>query len=212
VKLRRSIVATAVATAMIVGAAVVLSYLSTNSGNSLAQNLFSGPTTTRPAATSAGQQRATGHAASPSAPTSSPHTTGKKSQAQDDSLLSAEQPGGATATPYALPHPTMPPRTISTAAVAVVAPDSKVSSKSVSKASESTQVLLSATTTLAPGATLAYLQQRFTSLGMTGTPLPAVGGATGIAFTRGPDTVTITVSAHRKGSSYLIHGVLRTGA
>jgi len=208
-KLRRIVIAAASAAALVVAAGVVVSFLPAHSGESAAQTLL-GATASSPEAlpeasvapaphSAVGSQPAKGHAAK-----------------QDDSLIGGVGSGGseqiptATPTPYRL-HPTAAPKTIAADDLAA-APHSKVSSHSVTTAHGVTQVLIDATTTSRPAATLAYYQRALTSLGMTGKRVPAVGGAIALAFSKGESTVTLTVSAHDKGSEYLIHGVLHTGA
>jgi hypothetical protein len=208
-KLRRIIIAAACAAALIVAAGVVVSFLPTKSGHSVAQTVFGGAGTPSPPAGTSNSR--------PDAPTSPGEKarSGSKASKQDDSLINGvgkglEQIPTATPTPYRL-HPTAPPKTIRADDVAV-APHSKVKSKSISTAEGTTQVLISATTTSKTADTLAYYQRVFTSLGMRGKPVPAVGGSTAIAFSKGKNTITLTVSSRSGGSSYLIHGVLRTGA
>jgi len=206
-KLRRIVVAAVAAASLMVAAGVVVSFLPTKSGHSVAQTVLGGVPTPRgggSVATPPAISRATPGAAAPNP---------KK---QDNSLIAGVGNGGseqiptATATPYRL-HPTAVPSAIEADDV-VVAPNSKVAAKSVKTAEGTTQVLIDATTTSKPADTVAYYQRVFAALGMTGQSLPAVGGGTAIAFSKDTTTVTLTVSAHDKGSSYLIHGVLRTGA
>jgi hypothetical protein len=207
VKLRRIVIAAVGAAALIVAAGVVVSFLPTRSGHSVAQTVLGGAAT--PRATDAGTDGGT-HAGRPS--TSQP----SKSPKQDNSLITDVGKGGleqiptATPTPYRL-HPTNPPTSLAAKDI-TAAPDSKVTTKATTTVAGSTDVLIDATTTSKPSDTIAYYQSMFTSLGLTGKPVPAVGGSTAIAFSNDSSTVTLTVSAHDKGSHYLIHGVLRTGA
>lgn len=208
-KLHRIVIAAASAAALIVAAGIVVSFLPTRSGQSVAQTLLGatapGPESAPEASVSpapraaAGSQPSKGHAAK-----------------QDDSLIRGVGSGGseqiptATPTPYRL-HPTAAPKSIAADDV-TVAPHSKVSSHSVTTARGVTQVLIEATATSKPAVTLAYYQRVLTSLGMTGKRVPAVGGAIALAFSKGDSTVTLTVSAHDRGSDYVIHGVLHTSA
>lgn len=208
-RLRRILIGAIAAASVIVAAGVVVSFLPTRSGHSVAQTVFDGGSSTTTAQPSPSEGPRLSGASGAKSP------GGSKTAEQDDSLLTAvgtssETIPTATPTPYRL-HPTAAPKTV-TASDLAAAPHSKVASKSVNSAQGTTQIFLSATTSTKPADTVAYYQGVFTSLGMTGKPVPAVGGSTAIAFTRGASTVTLTVSAHDKGSSYLIHGVLRTGA
>ncbi|GAA4167174.1 hypothetical protein [Gryllotalpicola koreensis] len=207
-KLRRIVIAAVAAAAVIVAAGIVVSFLPTKSGHSVAQSVLGGvPTPRADGAGGTSHQPPTPGASKPSS---------KSSPKQDDSLIDGVGHGGseqiptATPTPYRL-HPTAPPASIK-AADLVVAPNSKVTSKSVTSAQGTTQLVIDATTSSKPADTIAFYQGVLTSLGMTGKPLPAVGGSTAIGFSKGATTVTLTVSAHGKGSNYLIFGVLRTGA
>ena len=211
-KLRHIVIGAISAAAVIAVVGIVISFLPTKSGHSVAQTVFTAPQSKTVASAGSPGQSFRQEFVSPT-PTPHPSTgTGK----QDNSLLvgsggSSETIPTATPTPYRL-HPTPPPAIVTASDVAAAAPNSKVTSKSVRSSHGTTQVVLSATTTTKPNATVSYYQSVFTSLGMTGKPIAAVGGSTSIAFSRGSSTVTITVSAHDKGSTYLIHGVLRTGA
>lgn len=211
-KLRRIVIAAVAAASVIVAAGVVVSFLPTKSGHSVAQTVLGGAPT--PRTTDAGGGSGL-HAPGLTSPQPSAPSKAKSSK-QDNSLIAGVGHGGseqiptATPTPYRL-HPTPAPTKIAADDV-TIAPNSKVASKSVKTTDGTTQVLIDATTTSKPADTVAFYQGVFTSLGMTGQPVPAVGGATAIAFSKGPSALTLTVSPHDKGSSYLIHGVLRTGA
>jgi len=204
------VIAAAVA---IAAGGVVVSFLPTDSGTHVAQKALGdspGHTGTAP-----------GRPVLPSGPPQSPggdtgDNGGKNGTKQDNSLIEGTVNGGseqiptATPTPYRL-HPSPVPSALSADDLRA-APASKGTKRSVSSAHGTTQIFLSGTTSTAPTETVAFYQSAFTALGMTGKPIAAVGGSTAIAFTKGASTVTLTVSAHEKGSSYTVHGVLRTGA
>jgi hypothetical protein len=212
VKLRRIVIAAVGVATLIVAAGVVVSFLPTQSGHSVAQTVLGGAAHSgaRPSAAPGETQGAEPRSGDGSKPA-------KKSTKQDDSLIgngssTYETIPTATATPYRLPDPAPIPATIKPADLSV-APDSKVSSKSISTGDGNTQVVIDATTTTAPTDLLSYYQGVFTRLGMTGKPVPAVGGSTAIAFERDLSTVTLTVSPSGKaGSAYVIFGVLQPRA
>lgn len=210
-RLRRIVIAAVAAASLVVAAGTFVSFLPTKSGHSVAQTVFGGST---PSATDASASRPSQSPVASAPATSAKDAKGEKKQ--DNSLISGVGHGGseqiptAKPTPYRL-HPTAPPTMLSAADVSA-APHSTGATRSVSSSQGTTQVFVSATSSTPPAGTVAYYQRVFTALGMKGESVPAVGGSTAIAFSLGSNSVTLTVSPHGKGSRYLIHGVLRTGA
>ena len=202
---RKLVLATLALAALVVVAGVVISFLPTKDGHSIARSAFGdrSPNAGSPATNPRSSASGPGSAA-----------TGGE-QSQDNSLMTsgsgAEPIPTSTPTPYRLPRPTQPPAALTVDDLAV-APNSKVTSKSVSADGTTTQVAIDATTNTKTTDTIAYYQNVFTSLGMTGKPVPAIGGSTALTFTRGKSVVTLTVSSSDKGSRYLIYGVLRADA
>lgn len=92
-----------------------------------------------------------------------------------------------------------------------LAPHSSVTYSSVSPERTRLQAGLDATSELAPDEVLGYYRMTLAPLGLVATPAPAAGGSMGVAFVRGPSTLTVTASAGAHGSQYSIHGVLVAG-
>jgi hypothetical protein len=88
-----------------------------------------------------------------------------------------------------------------------IAAGTKVISSSVSPDGAVLQVTLAATTTLDSAELVEWYSEQFAKLHLPGSQSPAVGGSTAFAFTRGSDTVTLTVTpAKSSGSRYTLIG------
>lgn len=92
------------------------------------------------------------------------------------------------------------------------APESHISSSSVSPQGKTLQVSLVATVPNAePLAVMQFYQTHLGALGLGAAQAPASAGSTAMWFTRGTDKVTITVRAAKGGgTNYIVFGVLHT--
>lgn len=85
-----------------------------------------------------------------------------------------------------------------------LAPESTITTSSVSPNERRLQVALTAETTRHPGQILRFYRTHLAKLGFIEQPSTAVGGSEGAAFTRGENSVTIVAT----NSSYAVSAVL----
>lgn len=85
---------------------------------------------------------------------------------------------------------------------------STVVASSVSTSGNRLQATLDATTELPPSSVTDFYLSTFAALALTGTSTQSTGSSTGTVFTRGSDSVTLTVSPEGAGSRYSLLGVL----
>ncbi len=89
---------------------------------------------------------------------------------------------------------------------------STISVSSVSSNGNILTAMLAAKTATGPDELVTWFSDRFARLSLAGTPAPAVGGSTAIAFLRGGESVTLTVtSAGTGGSRFTLIGTFARG-
>lgn len=186
-----------------------------------------------PARTNANGAAQTSSASAPASTATRPRTTGAptgaaaKTQTDAPGPLQSKRfttevlPGGgaagalpkSTPLPYPLsgPLPEMASAVGSIAKgypseVAPVAPHSAIATTSVASQGTHLQVTLTANSTMSVISILAFYRTTFAKYGMYDTPAPALGGSTALAFTRGSNSVTLTVTPIARGSSYVLYG------
>jgi hypothetical protein len=141
-------------------------------------------------------------------------------------------PSGSTAVPYRLPgskplatpqplvDTPLPPSASARGSIvkgfpAVIpqAPKSTVTFSSIATQDKRMQVGLDATTTISAADVLAYYRTAFEPLGLVAAAAPAVDGSTALAFARGDNGITVTVSGSvgSSNSHYTVTGVLSAG-
>ncbi|TFC07176.1 hypothetical protein E3O42_00060 [Cryobacterium adonitolivorans] len=86
------------------------------------------------------------------------------------------------------------------------APQSTIASSSVAAEGSRLQATLSAETSLTPLEVLDFYRTTLAEVGLVDAPVPAVDGSTALAFTRGLNTVTLTVTPIENGSQYTVFG------
>lgn len=87
-----------------------------------------------------------------------------------------------------------------------VAPDSTVTSTSLTSEGDRLQATLAAQTTGSLDDVTAFYRQAFTALGMLESDSPAVGGSTALRYGRGTDTITLTMTPGDAGTVYTLVG------
>ncbi|WP_158866169.1 hypothetical protein [Leifsonia sp. AG29] len=116
----------------------------------------------------------------------------------------------------ALPHPIAPPLPKSASAVGKLvtgypaavlpqAPGSAVQTSSVAAQGDRLQVTLTATSTQGVTDVLAFYRSALAKYGMYDTAAPALSGATSLLFSRGSDSVTLTASTGKSGTTYTLY-------
>lgn len=88
------------------------------------------------------------------------------------------------------------------------APESQVVSSSVAAEGSHLQASLAATSTLSADEVLLYYRTAFAPFGLLDSAAPATSGSSALVFTRGADTVTLTVTGDAGGTGYVIFGAL----
>jgi len=86
------------------------------------------------------------------------------------------------------------------------APQSTIASSSVAAEGSRLQATLSAETPLTAPEVLDFYRTTLAELGLVEAAVPAVDGSTALAFSRGLNTVTLTVTPIESGSRYLVFG------
>jgi len=86
-----------------------------------------------------------------------------------------------------------------------------VVTSSVSPSGKRLQISLEGTTKASADAVLTAYRTRLVARGFRERPAPAVGGSTAVAFTRGPNKITLTTTPGSR-TSYIVYGTLRAGA
>lgn len=89
-----------------------------------------------------------------------------------------------------------------------VAPQSTVASSSVSSDGARLQATLAANTSLTVSDVLAFYTAAWAEVGLTGAPVPASDGSSAVAFSRGPNSITLTVTPTEAGCEYAVFGTL----
>lgn len=116
----------------------------------------------------------------------------------------------------ALPHPITAPLPASASAVGKLvagyptavlpqAPASTILTSSVAAQGDHLQVTLSATSTQGVTDILAFYRSALAKYGMYDTAAPALSGSTSLLFTRGADSVTLTASTGKSGTTYTLY-------
>lgn len=85
---------------------------------------------------------------------------------------------------------------------------STVVASSVSSSGNRVQATLEATTTQSPARVTEYYRTVFAALSLPGSSTPSVGGSSGTIFSRGDDSVTLTVRADGDGARYSLFGAI----
>ena len=89
-----------------------------------------------------------------------------------------------------------------------IAEQSTVVASSVSSSGNRVQATLEATTTQSPASVTEYYRTVFAALSLPGTSTPATGGSSGTVFSRGGDSVTLTVKPDGDGAHYSLFGAI----
>lgn len=93
------------------------------------------------------------------------------------------------------------------ASVIPPSPDSTVTSSSVASAENRLQVTLAASTPMTADAVLAFYRVTFAANDLVDSPAPAAAGSTALLFSRGTDTILLTVTPTKSGeSTYSVFG------
>jgi hypothetical protein len=146
-----------------------------------------------------------GKEANPSAPTAVPYRLpGSKPLATPQPLVDTPLPPSASARGSIVKgFPAVIPQ----------APKSAVTFSSIATQDKRMQVGLDATTTISAADVLAYYRTVFEPLGLVAAAAPAAGGSTALAFARGDNGITVTVSGSvgSSNSHYTVTGVLSAG-
>ncbi|MET1044818.1 MAG: hypothetical protein ABWX59_11965 [Microbacteriaceae bacterium] len=95
--------------------------------------------------------------------------------------------------------------------VVPLAPDSRVVSSSLASEETQLQVGLTATSGTAAAGVLDHYQSVYGPLGFASRPADAVSGTTALVFTRGENTVTVSVYPLDAGSAYTVFGTFTAG-
>lgn len=85
---------------------------------------------------------------------------------------------------------------------------STVVASSVSSSDGRVQATLEATTTKSPAEITEYYRTVFATLSLAGTSTPSADGSSGTVFSRGGDSVTLTVAPHGDGTRYSLFGAI----
>lgn len=88
---------------------------------------------------------------------------------------------------------------------------SAVVSSSVATEGDHMQAGVTATSTLTPDEVVAFYQATYASLGLTDRQTNAIPGSTAYAFSRGDNTITLTVAPAESGSAFSLFGAFRAG-
>jgi hypothetical protein len=89
-----------------------------------------------------------------------------------------------------------------------IAEQSTVVASSVSSSGNRVQATLEATTTQSPASVTEYYRAVFAALSLPGTSTPASGNSNGTVFSRGGDSVTLTVKPDGDGAHYSLFGAI----
>jgi hypothetical protein len=84
-----------------------------------------------------------------------------------------------------------------------------VISSSVATEGDHMQAGVSATSTLTPDEVVAFYRAAYASLGLTDRQTNAIPGSTAYAFSRGDNTITLTVTPADSGSAFSLFGAFR---
>lgn len=164
--------------------------------------------------------------ATPAAPGAVPPATGKATTAPVAPREAAKAPvkGKPSPTPLPTSRPPAPilggqaPKSMSAEGKLVrgfpstipVAPNSVISSSSVASSNGVVQAALDANSSAPAADVTAFYQSALTKLGLSGRPLPSVGGSTAQSFARADDSITLTVTPLSGGRSHFtILAILR---
>lgn len=90
--------------------------------------------------------------------------------------------------------------------VVPAAPDSVIDVSSVATEGSQLQAALSGQTTLTAEEVLDFYQAALSELGLSAAPAPALDGSSALAFTRGNNSVALTVSPIDGGCRYVVFG------
>ncbi|MBX0299443.1 hypothetical protein K2F54_05575 [Cryobacterium sp. 1639] len=91
-------------------------------------------------------------------------------------------------------------------------PDSVVEVSSVATEGSQLQAALSGRTTLTADEVLDFYRTALAELGLSDAPAPSVDGSSAIAFTRGNNSVALTVSPIEGGCRYVVFGTFTAGS
>ena len=157
-----------------------------------------------------------GAALGPAAPGSAPPAAPGQKQSAEVTAPGAAKPGELPSSKPVLDPVSSPlPPTASASgtiakgfpsAVIPEAPHSTIGTSSIASEGSHLQAALKAKTTLSAIEVLAFYRSALAPYGMFDTPAPALGGSSALTFSRGTDSVTITVTTVAGGSSYVIFG------
>lgn len=86
------------------------------------------------------------------------------------------------------------------------APNSRIAASSVAAQASRLQVTLEASTDRAVTELLSFYRTALAKYGMYDAPAPAAAGSTAVTFSRDADSVTITATPARGGTSYVVYG------
>ncbi|WP_168626095.1 hypothetical protein [Cryobacterium sp. BB307] len=86
-----------------------------------------------------------------------------------------------------------------------------VISSSVATEGDHMQAGVAATSTLTPDEVVAFYRAAYASLGLTDRPMNAIPGSSAYAFSRGDNTITLTVTPAESGSAFSLFGAFRAG-
>jgi hypothetical protein len=90
----------------------------------------------------------------------------------------------------------------------VIPTGAEIRSSSISTSGSRSQVTVDAKVAGDPTSTLQTISAGFAKIGLVGAPTPAVGGSTSQSFSRGNDTVTVTVTASGSKTELTVFAVL----
>lgn len=93
-------------------------------------------------------------------------------------------------------------------AVIPIAEQSTIVASSVSSSGNRVQATLEATTTQSPARVTEYYRAAFAALSLPGASAPSTGGSSGTVFSRGADSVTLTVTPDGDGARYSLFGAI----
>ncbi|MEO6309302.1 MAG: hypothetical protein ABIO33_01280 [Leifsonia sp.] len=207
--------------ALLIGGALVVGQQQTRSD---VAEVSSAPTASTAAPGASSPEAASTSTAEPTPEASTP-TPGAPSPGTPDQLPPAEVPPPATGDSLRLPSSTPLPDLITSPLPATAsatgkivhgfptdliptAPHSTVVSSSVASEGPHLQAALTAKSTLSTTEVLAYYRTAFAPFGLLDSPAPAAGGSSALIFTRGTDSVTLTVTGVSGGSRYIVFGAL----